>query len=40
MLNKLLSYVVKFQSVMEGFKLHAVVIIIRFLFLGVNAESV
>ena len=40
MLNKLLSYVVKFQSIVEGFKLHAVVISIRFLFLGVNAESV
>ena len=37
---KLLSYVVKFQSIVEGFKLHAVVISIRFLFFGVNAESV
>ena len=34
------SYVVKFQSIIKGFKLHAVVISIRFLFLGVNAESV
>ena len=33
------SYVVKFQSIIEGFKLHAVVISIRFLFLRVNAES-
>ena len=39
MLNKLLSYVVKFQSIVDGFKLHAVVISIRFLFLVVNAES-